>query len=309
MRGSLRIVGFVATSLLLSSPFATLGDPPDPAAVERGRVALTSTGLLEAGLEWRGLPPGQFALGRRASIRRLRPTLTRRRSTSDTAFTRLRFPTTALPMGLRRAGKAQAARRRGSRSICMVSPRRLDRGHERTVGLGNSTRDMRALLYDLTRADNRRLPPSLFHLNLRAGTVNAGMISAVLLSLRNSDLSMRSSPFLWAPISPSSIPHRGGISPQVDHVYYDGRTDARSVRSILQFFLAEKSARRAQGVGIDVSRYPGVFQASLQPPKYPFPIDAAKAERGKVVFADKCVKCHGTYGPNGHYPNVSWNWM
>ena len=43
---------------------------------------------------------------------------------------------------------------------------------------------------------------------------------------------------------------------------------------------------------------------SLKAPKYPFPIDPVRAERGQVIFAKSCTKCHGTYG-TGHdeYPN------
>jgi mono/diheme cytochrome c family protein len=42
---------------------------------------------------------------------------------------------------------------------------------------------------------------------------------------------------------------------------------------------------------------------SLQAPAYPFEIDAAMAERGEHLFRQNCVRCHGTYGPDGKYPN------
>src|SRR5262249_51704561 len=45
------------------------------------------------------------------------------------------------------------------------------------------------------------------------------------------------------------------------------------------------------------------FFKSLEPPKYPFAIDSAKAARGEAVFKGTCARCHGTYGPNGEYPN------
>jgi mono/diheme cytochrome c family protein len=41
----------------------------------------------------------------------------------------------------------------------------------------------------------------------------------------------------------------------------------------------------------------------LEVPKYPFEIDARLAEKGKVLFEQSCAKCHGTYGPDGKYPN------
>ena len=45
------------------------------------------------------------------------------------------------------------------------------------------------------------------------------------------------------------------------------------------------------------------YLASLQPPKYPFPIDQALAEQGDAVFQDNCKLCHGTNGEDGRYPN------
>ncbi len=45
------------------------------------------------------------------------------------------------------------------------------------------------------------------------------------------------------------------------------------------------------------------YIASLAPPKYPFPIDQAKAARGKTVFDATCSRCHGTHGAGGSYPN------
>ncbi len=43
---------------------------------------------------------------------------------------------------------------------------------------------------------------------------------------------------------------------------------------------------------------------SIQPPKYPKPIDQQLAAKGKFVFNDNCSKCHGTYGEGGTYPNL-----
>lgn len=128
------------------------------------------------------------------------------------------------------------------------------------------------------------------------------MISAVLLSVRNSDLSVRKIPLpLGANLPELDVPPWWHLARKTT-MYYDGRTDARSVRSILQFFLAEKSLEELKELE-PTFRDIQAYMKSLKPPKYPFAIDAAKAERGKTVFAKTCVKCHGTYGPDGHYPN------
>lgn len=43
---------------------------------------------------------------------------------------------------------------------------------------------------------------------------------------------------------------------------------------------------------------------TLEPPKYPFPIDATLAAAGESIFAATCAGCHGTYGADGVYPNL-----
>jgi mono/diheme cytochrome c family protein len=45
------------------------------------------------------------------------------------------------------------------------------------------------------------------------------------------------------------------------------------------------------------------YLASLEPPRYPFAIDRPLAEKGKELFDRNCRRCHGTYGPQGRYPN------
>lgn len=47
-----------------------------------------------------------------------------------------------------------------------------------------------------------------------------------------------------------------------------------------------------------------VYIYSLQPPKYPKPIDGELATKGKAIFEQTCSDCHGTYGTNGSYPNL-----
>lgn len=43
--------------------------------------------------------------------------------------------------------------------------------------------------------------------------------------------------------------------------------------------------------------------ASTDAPAYPHAVDRALADRGKVFFEKTCARCHGTYGPDGSYPN------
>lgn len=43
---------------------------------------------------------------------------------------------------------------------------------------------------------------------------------------------------------------------------------------------------------------------SLEPPKYPNPVNSSLARQGGVVFVQHCSKCHGNYGEGGDYPNL-----
>jgi hypothetical protein len=45
------------------------------------------------------------------------------------------------------------------------------------------------------------------------------------------------------------------------------------------------------------------YLLTLQPPKYPLPIDAKLAHKGEALFTKTCSKCHGTYGEKWTYPN------
>lgn len=43
---------------------------------------------------------------------------------------------------------------------------------------------------------------------------------------------------------------------------------------------------------------------SIQPPKYPKPINTSMAAEGKTIFNANCKKCHGSYGDSSMYPNL-----
>ena len=43
---------------------------------------------------------------------------------------------------------------------------------------------------------------------------------------------------------------------------------------------------------------------SLQPPKYPKPINTKLAKEGAIVYTTNCSKCHGKYGADQSYPNL-----
>lgn len=43
---------------------------------------------------------------------------------------------------------------------------------------------------------------------------------------------------------------------------------------------------------------------SIEPPKYPYPINQAITNIGKAIYTTNCSKCHGSYGTEMSYPNL-----
>jgi mono/diheme cytochrome c family protein len=278
------------------------GSAVDPTA-ERGRVALTMAGYLKpiwsdtayrlAGKFWNADGP---ALDPASEPAAYAAAFNRRYGLNAAPY-----PNDGLPMGLRR-GNGPGGSRVGITLDCMVC-HGGSIGGTSYVGLGNTALDLKTLLDELTAADGQRLPPSTFVLTTARGSVNAGQVAVVLLSFRNADLSPRKFPLpLGASYPECDIPPWWHMARKTT-MYYDGRTDARSVRSIMQFMLGEKTLEEFQELE-PTFRDIHAYLKSLRPPKYPFAIDQARADRGKVVFEKTCAKCHGTYGPGGHYPNV-----
>jgi Cytochrome c len=274
--------------------------PLDRAAAERGRAALLLEGFLKpewsesvyrnAGRLWEGpVPdpekdPAAYAAAFRHHFG-LHPAP---------------YPNDGLPMGLRK-GVGPAGVKTGLQIDCMLC-HGGSIGGQSYVGLGNTQLDLKAVLFELTIADGKRPPFSTFVLNSSRGTNNAGQVAAALLSLRSRDLTVRSFPLPLAANLPEMDTPPWWHLKRKQTMYYDGRTDVRSVRTNMQFMLGEKSfadLKALEPAFCDVQ----AFLRSIEAPKYPFPIDAEKAQRGRVVFEANCTQCHGTYGPDGHYPN------
>jgi mono/diheme cytochrome c family protein len=86
-------------------------------------------------------------------------------------------------------------------------------------------------------------------------------------------------------------------------MYCDGGMAADSTRSMMQFLLTPD--RKLPELVAAEPAWDAIrqFLLTMEAPKYPFPIDQGLAERGRELFAARCAKCHGTYGPGGTYPN------
>jgi mono/diheme cytochrome c family protein len=171
------------------------------------------------------------------------------------------------------------------------------------IGLGNTALDIQALFEDLTTASGKSIKTSFTSCNVR-GTSEAAGFAVILLSYRDPDLKVRLKPqkFDLHDDLCEDTP-AWWLLKKKKTMYYTGSNDSRSVRSIMQFMLNPLNGRsafdREEPTFADIRAY----LLSLEPPRYPLPIDEAKAARGEKVFVETCARCHGTYGEKWTYPN------
>ena len=290
--------GAIAGALVASR--AAMGGDFDPEAAERGRVALTSTGYLKPAWAAQTYKDVSKLWGVPHPDPDLDPEGYARAFNQRYGFSPAPYPNDGLPLGLRR-GNGPDGTKVGIAIDCMAC-HGGSIGGTSLVGLGNSQLDMKLFFNEMLKAEGRFNPPSTFVINSSRGTVNAGMFSVVLLSLRNSDLSFRAFPLFTGASLPELDVPAWWLLGKKETMYYDGRTEASSVRTNMQFMLGEKTLAQFQQLEPTFRDIREYF-VSMKPPKYPFPIDQGRAEKGKEVFAKSCTKCHGSYGADADYPN------
>jgi mono/diheme cytochrome c family protein len=82
-----------------------------------------------------------------------------------------------------------------------------------------------------------------------------------------------------------------------------GRGDHARIMMAASLLCTENvaEARMIDEAFVDVRAW---IESNVAPPKWPFgAIDTDLAATGERVFKATCAKCHGTYGPDGVYPN------
>lgn len=87
-------------------------------------------------------------------------------------------------------------------------------------------------------------------------------------------------------------------------LYADGFAP-KNERILLQFMmLPTNSGELMRGWEPDFRDIKAYIE-SLKPPKYPFAVDKSQAAKGRTVFNDNCARCHGTYGDEVKYEQVT----
>lgn len=203
------------------------------------------------------------------------------------------------PMGLR-IGKGLFGK--GLASDCLMCHGGSIAGKS-YIGLGNASLDIQALWEDLSKAGggSGKLP---FTFTRVRGTSEAGMMAVFLLSHREPDLKLRPVAYeLGLKDDLCEDPPAWWLLKKKQTMYHTGTTDARSVRSLMQFMLSPPNSlatfTQEEATFTDIQ----AFLRSLTPPKYPFAIEQDLAIKGEKLFNRTCSKCHGTYGEKWTYPN------
>ena len=213
-----------------------------------------------------------------------------------------RYGFCALPGGRSRVPMQFAATDKGWVPTCMqCHGGRLPGSGESMIGLPNSELDAATFAEDLARvfgfaADQSRLGRT-------RGRTNAMVFAIELFRQRNEDLSKRATPLDMGPYKSADL----DAVPwwhlkKKRRLYTDGGITGDFVRPIMQFTLAGPAGeeiRSWEAEFVEILAY----LRSIQPPRYPWPVDQRVAAEGRKVFERTCAPCHGTYGPGSEYPN------
>jgi mono/diheme cytochrome c family protein len=140
-------------------------------------------------------------------------------------------------------------------------------------------------------------------LGTTVGTSNAVMFGVALMNFRDKDLNVIER-------APAFMTHHDMDAPpwwhfsRKTHIYADGFAE-KSSKGLMQFMLVRQNGPDKFKAWSKEFEEVYEFLASVEPPPYPLKIDERLAESGRMVFANHCADCHGTYGPQAHYPEVN----
>lgn len=282
---------FLAWSCLVFSPLVASSQPVLPDAA-RGFQALTQ----------RAFVPGQFPMAQIESAWKLwgfkeKPTNYQELFRKRYGLAEAPYPNADLPMGLKSSRMPLGAE--GASLDCLTCHGGSLLGNP-FPGLGNTMLDLQAIFEELTSRGTKPIRTPYTFCNTR-GTNEAGATSVYLAGLRNPDLSPR---LPWRDLGLhddlcEDVPAWWHLK-RKKTMYATAEADARSVRSIMQFMMHPLNFTSAFEREESTFRDIQAWILTLQPPKWPWQIDQARAERGRKVHRQHCAKCHGT---EDHYPN------
>jgi mono/diheme cytochrome c family protein len=282
---------FGAIALLLAHSYV---HGAEPAAAERGKKALETTAFIKA--FW---PTSAYEAAWKSWGVKGKPVEYAKAFRDRYGLHEAPYGNNGLPMGLR---KADLPLGQGIGIDCMTCHGGSIHGKS-MIGLGNASLDIHSLFEEMAKASNApaKLP---FAFSQVRGTSEAGAFAVYLLGFRTPELGL-STEFHDLGLKDDACEDVPAwwLLKKKKTMYHVGATDARSVRSIMQFMMHPLTTpgdfAKAEPVFKDVLEY----LLSIEAPKYPYPIDQRKAVEGEKLFSANCASCHGTYGEKWTYPN------
>jgi hypothetical protein len=170
------------------------------------------------------------------------------------------------------------------------------------IGLGNTALDLQALFEELSAADGLKLELP-FRFSYVRGTIDPVSPGAFLMSFRDADLNLQKPVNLPFYKDVCSDPPAWWLIKRKKTRDWTGAIDARSTRvdliNLLSPFNSAAYIKKHESVFADIL----AFLHGIESPRYPFAVDGKTAERGRDIFHENCARCHGSYGPDGKYPN------
>ena len=135
------------------------------------------------------------------------------------------------------------------------------------------------------------------------GTTNAVMFGVLLMGRRDNDLNLVGT-------QASHVVHHDMDTPPWwnyktrTQLYSDGFAE-KSHRALMPFLLEPiNGPERFAEWESDFEKIEQYLQ-SVPPPKYPHAVNSKLADSGRIAFARVCADCHGSYGRNSHYPELT----
>ena len=188
-----------------------------------------------------------------------------------------------LPMGFTRA-KGLLGLGQGIGNDCLLCHAGTVAG-QTIIGLGNTALDMQSLYEEMAAADTLDPVMPLPLCNVR-GTSEASNFAVYLMQFRDKDLRHRVPvKFPLCTTLCEDVP-AWWLYKKKKTIYHLGLADSRSVRTMMPFLLIPGNSaeyiKRKEPDFADIR----AFLLSMQPPRYPFPIDEARAARGKAGLRD-----------------------
>lgn len=178
-------------------------------------------------------------------------------------------------------------------------------------GLPNSTYALETLTADvrLVKLAQRKafghmdVGSLLLPLGTTNGTTNAVIFGVALMQHRDAALNIVSRPPRF------DLVHHDMDAPPWWHyrkrrsLYADGFAP-QGHRMLMQFLLVKENGPEKFREWEDDFRHIEAWIESLEPPRWPGPLDQQLVAEGQGVFREHCQRCHGTAGADGDYPEV-----